>query len=665
MTMRKFNRILVANRGEIALRVVRACRALGISSVAVYSDSEANAPHARFADEAVRLGPAQSSESYLHIDRVLEAARRTRVDAIHPGYGFLSENADFAASCREAGFVFIGPSPETIRQMGDKTVARSLAAAAGLRIVPGYDGADQQPHALREAVMAVGLPAMVKAAAGGGGRGIRIIRAIDELDPAIAAAGREARQAFGDGRLIVERFIEHARHLEVQILGDQHGNLVHLFERDCSLQRRQQKIIEESPAPNLSRERRAELCEMALKLGRSVNYFSAGTVEFLLSETGECFFIEVNTRLQVEHAVTEMVTGIDLVKSQIEIAEGAPLAFSQADVCSTGHAIEARLYAETPANEFLPATGRIRQWDPPAGIKGLRVESAIDFGVEVGIHYDPLLAKIIAQGDDRAGAVRKLSFALNQCAVQGVETNRVFLLRLLEHPEVVAGRAETSFIDSNLDRLTTEETGEHGPLAATVVATYLNRLWRAESDLLAHIPGSYRNNPYRLPSVSFEVAGRPFTVSWKDVGDEGTRVLVDDRESVVVVLESAAGWLRLEVDGVQRVFRISLEDDQFFVSSALGQWTVARLSRFPVRQRDSDLEMASAPMPGQVLKILIEKGQHVQAGAPLLILEAMKMEQTIRAMLSGVVEAVLVQPGQVVSPGDLLVRIVPAERDPQ
>ncbi|MEP7273261.1 MAG: biotin carboxylase N-terminal domain-containing protein [Acidobacteriota bacterium] len=663
MSTLTFGRILIANRGEIALRVMRACRSSGISSVAVYSDADANALHTRFADEAVRLGPAPSAESYLNIRCVLDAARRTRVDAIHPGYGFLSENADFAKSCAEAGVVFIGPSPETIRSMGDKTVARGLAAAAGLRIVPGRDDVDQHPDALREAVLAVGLPAIVKAAAGGGGRGMRIIRTIDELDSAIASAGREARQAFGDGRLFVECFIEGARHIEVQILGDQYGNLIHLYERDCSLQRRHQKVIEESPAPNLGPELRNQLCELAVKLGRSINYFSAGTVEFLVSAKGECFFIEVNTRLQVEHAVTEMVTGIDLVRSQIDIAEGKPLGFLQSDISSSGHSIEARLYAEKPANDFLPEVGRVVAWSTPVGIDGLRVESGIEPGCEVGIHYDPMLAKLIVRDDDRDGALRKLRFALRASSIQGVETNRRFLLRLLDNPEVVAGRVETGLIGEHLDDLTKEDTGDQEPLAAAVAGVYLSRTWRSEAVLPARLPGSYRNNPYRLPSVDLEVGGKAFSVSWMDSSDQVWRVFVDDREYSVLILEWQPNRLRLEVDGIQHAFEIRREESLIFMSSNLVDWVVRRIPRFPVSHRGSDLQTASAPMPGQVLKILIEKGQHVEVGAALVILEAMKMEQTIRASISGIVDAILVEPGQVVSPGDLLVRIVPIERD--
>src|SRR5215510_13044752 len=394
MGTRTFRKILVANRGEIALRVMRSCHAMGIETVAVYSEADADAPHVRFAGEAVHLAAAPAQESYLSIEKIIEAARRTRADAIHPGYGFLSENAEFAESCAAAGVVFIGPPPSAIRAMGLKSSARRLAAEAGAPVVPGYDGEDQSIEILRDRIIEIGFPVLIKASAGGGGKGMRVVRGESAIDEAVEAARREAEKAFGDGSLLLEKFIEGSRHVEVQIFGDAYGNLVHLFERDCSLQRRHQKIIEESPSPAVNEELRWKMGETAANIGRAIGYTNAGTVEFILAASGAFYFIEVNTRLQVEHPVTEMITGLDLVRLQIEIAEGRPLPFTQADLKTEGHAIEARLYAEDPANDFLPSTGQILDLRLPV-IEGVRIDSGIESGMEVGIHYDPMLAKLI------------------------------------------------------------------------------------------------------------------------------------------------------------------------------------------------------------------------------------------------------------------------------
>ncbi len=415
--MTVFRKILIANRGEIALRVMRTCRAMGIATVGVYSDADANAPHVRFADEAVWLGAAPVKDSYLNADKILDAAKRAGADAIHPGYGFLSENAEFADACAAAGIVFIGPRPDAIRKMGLKSPARKLAAAAGCPVVPGYDGEAQDDETLRSEILKISFPVLIKASAGGGGKGMRVIRSEHEIGDAIEAARREAEKAFGNGALLLEKFIESARHVEVQILGDTHGNLVHLFERDCSLQRRHQKVIEESPSPAVNDELRQQMGEAAVKVGRAIKYSNAGTVEFILTPENEFYFIEVNTRLQVEHPVTEAITGLDLVKLQIEIAEGQPLPFSQTDLKPRGHAIEARLYAEDPENSFLPATGTLHDWRLPEHVEGVRIDAGVETGDEIGIYYDPMLAKLIAYAPDRPTAIRKLSYALRQLSL--------------------------------------------------------------------------------------------------------------------------------------------------------------------------------------------------------------------------------------------------------
>ncbi len=651
-----FRKILIANRGEIALRVMRTCRAMGITTVAVYSDSDADAPHVRFADEAVRLGEAPVKDSYLNAERIFEAAKLTGAKAIHPGYGFLSENAEFAESCAAAGIVFIGPSPEAIRSMGLKSPARKLAAAAGCPVVPGYDGEAQDDETLRAEILKIGFPVLIKASAGGGGKGMRVVRSEHEIADAIEAARREAEKAFGNGALLLEKFIESARHVEVQLLGDQLGNLVHLFERDCSLQRRHQKVIEESPSPAVDDELRAKMGEAAVKVGRAIGYTNAGTVEFILTPEGEFYFIEVNTRLQVEHPVTEAITGFDLVKLQIEIAEGRPLPFSQSDLRTRGHAIEARLYAEDPDNSFLPATGTLHDWRLPELVDGLRIDAGVKAGSEIGIYYDPMLAKLIAHAEDRTTAIRKLSYALRQLSAQGVTTNRDFLIRLIEHPAFVGGEAHTSFITEHLDELIGGVNEQLNKASAIAAALYLQRSWQTADSLLAQIPPSYRNNPFRAPSIKLKVGETETELAWQFSGGK-FEIATMDTSSTAEILACERGAIRLAIDGVQREFRITEVGDTLYVHSSLGSSAVTRLTRHPIPKSASEQGSASSPMPGVVLKILVSEGQQVSAGDALLILEAMKMEQTIRAGADGVVEALKVQPGQVVSPGDILVHI--------
>jgi len=660
VTERHFKKILIANRGEIALRVMRTCRAMGISTVAVYSDADARALHVRLADEAVHIGPAPSKDSYLNIEKIVEAARSTEADAIHPGYGFLSENADFAEACEAAGVTFIGPAPDVIRKMGLKSTARPIMAAAGVPVVPGYDGENQSVEVLSEQAMTIGLPVLIKASAGGGGKGMRVVRDAGQLEDSIEAARREAEKAFGDGTLLIEKYIENARHIEVQILGDHHGNLIHLFERECSIQRRHQKIIEETPSPALSPELREQLCEAAMTAGRAIEYTNAGTVEFILAPSGEFYFIEVNTRLQVEHPITEMTTGLDLVRLQIEIAEGQTLSLAQEDVKQTGHAIEARLYAEDPANGFLPATGTILDWHSPTSIRDLRIDSGIELNTEVGIHYDPMLAKVIARAADRETALQKLAYALKHLAVLGVGTNREFLMRALEHPAFRRGEYHTSFIDEHLSELIAEDRDED-TLAAAVVAMWLHGKRQSESAVLPRVPRGYRNNPFRDPSIKLQVAGVTREVSWKRLANDQFAVSSGDWQATVRLVSSGfadeSGSVGLEIDGIQRTFRIAEADDQVFIQSGSLSRVVTRLPRYPRSTKASEHESAYAPMPGQVLKILVAVGQQVSAGDALVVLEAMKMEQTLRASTAGVVEAVLVKPGDVVAPGDTLVEI--------
>jgi acetyl-CoA carboxylase biotin carboxylase subunit len=674
--MKPFNKILIANRGEIALRVMRTCRVMGISSVAVYSDADALALHVRFADEAVHIGRAPSKDSYLSIEKIIEAAKRTRAEAVHPGYGFLSENADFAEACEAAGLLFIGPSADAIRRMGLKSTARRMMAAAGVPVVPGYDGDDQSLDGLRKNAEAIGLPVLIKASAGGGGKGMRVVGVAGELREAIEGARREAEKAFGDGTLLVEKYIDNARHVEVQILGDKHGGLMHLFERECSIQRRHQKVIEESPSPAVNPELRGRMCEAAIAAGRAIGYTNAGTVEFILAPSGEFYFIEVNTRLQVEHPVTEMITGLDLVKLQIEIAEGNSLSVAQQDLKQTGHAIEARLYAEDPNNQFLPATGALHEWDVPSSTGGLRIDSGVDRGTEIGIHYDPLLAKLIAHAPDRETARRRLGFALRNLVALGVRTNREFLMRTLQHPGFAVGKYHTGFIDEHLNELITQGDEADDLIAASVVALYVSKQQQTKAAILPNLAPSYRNNPFRDPSIkllvgdgAFEISMRPWERSLPgreltaDTGSDSFVLSHNDWQANAQVVSFEPGSIRVTIDGVQRAFRIAEAGDQFFVQSQSSSRLVMRAARYPRSHAASEHESAYAPMPGQILKVLVSIGQQVSAGDPLVILEAMKMEQTLRASSSGVVEAVLVKQGDVVAPGDTLVKITAVKGD--
>jgi acetyl-CoA carboxylase biotin carboxylase subunit len=664
VTEHQFKTILIANRGEIALRVMRTCRAMGIATVAVYSDADAQAPHVRFADEAVHLGPAPSKDSYLNVERIIDAARRTGTDAIHPGYGFLSENAAFAEACEAAGITFIGPPAGIIRKMGLKSTALRLMAEAGVPVVPGYHGEDQSLETFSENSEAIGLPVLIKASAGGGGKGMRVVRHAGELREAIEAAHREAEKAFGDGTLLLERYIERARHVEVQILGDHHGNVIHLFERECSIQRRHQKIIEESPSPAVSHELRNRICEAAVAAALAIGYTNAGTVEFILAPSGEFYFIEVNTRLQVEHPVTEMITGLDLVKFQIEIAEGKSLSIGQEDIKQTGHAIEARLYAEDPNNRFLPATGTLHEWEAPQSIDGLRIDAGVATGTEVGIHYDPMLAKMIAHAPNRETARRKLAYGLKNVFALGVQTNREFLIAALEHPDFASGSYHTGFVDEHLDELITQENDAEDVIAASVVALYLKKRQQAEALILPGVPPSYRNNPFRDPSMKLQAGAGVLDVSWRPVEEETFAVSCRDWQANVQLVSFERGSIRVSIDGIQRMFRIAEAGDQFFVQSHSSSRVVMRPVRYPRTHAASEHESAFAPMPGLVLRILVEVGQEISAGDPLVILEAMKMEQTLRASTEGVVEAVLVKQGDVVAPGDTLVEIAALTREP-
>jgi len=654
----RIRKVLVANRGEIARRVLRTLRAMSLDGVAVYSDGDAGAPHVAEADEAVRIGPAPSAESYLAIDRLLDAARATGADAVHPGYGFLAENADFAARCAEAGLIFIGPTVPAIRAMGSKVESKRIMAAAGVPVIPGISGSD-----MTEAARTLGFPLLVKASAGGGGKGMRVVESEQALAGALAAARREALAAFSDDTLLVERCIERPRHIEIQVFGDTHGTVVHLGERECSIQRRYQKVIEEAPSPGVDATLRERLGAAAVSAASAIGYVGAGTVEFVLAPNGEFYFLEMNTRLQVEHPVTEEVTGLDLVRLQIEIAEGRPIPFRQEEVRSVGHAIEARLYAEDPARGFLPVTGRLLLWEP-APLPGVRYDAGVVAGTEVSIHYDRMLAKIIAFGSSRDGAVRRLTGALERLGVAGVTTNRDLLLAVLRHPAFAAGEIDTHFIDRNLPPETrvAPRNAAAERIHAIVAALHEHEVRRrVGGPLPPSIPSGWRNSRWRPQSVTYRIGDEPLEVRY--VAEPAARFAIEagGQTSAAVLHEADAGGVAVEIDGVRRRFTVVVAGDVVAVHGPLGTSELVRVPRFPLARRDDAAGGFVAPMTGVVRAVNVAVGDRVQKGQVLLVLEAMKMEHEMVAQADGVVREVRVEVGQMVDPDAVLVVLAATE----
>ncbi|WP_448812202.1 ATP-binding protein [Agromyces bauzanensis] len=646
---RPFERVLVANRGEIAVRVIRTLKRLGIRAIAVYSDADADAPHVRLADDAVHLGPAPATESYLDPDRIVAAAVATGADAVHPGYGFLSEHAGFARACREAGIVFVGPGDEALEVMGDKIRAKLHVAASGVPIVPGVADPELDDAALVAAGEDVGFPLLVKPSAGGGGKGMQVARDASELAAAIGAARRVATAAFGDDTLLLERLIERPRHIEVQVLADAAGAVIHLGERECSLQRRHQKVVEEAPSPLLDASTRERIGRAACDAARSVGYLGAGTVEFLVSDAApdEFFFIEMNTRLQVEHPVTELVTGVDLVEQQLRIAAGEPLAIGQRDVRLEGHAIEARVYAETPHRGFLPSTGTVLAWRPPAGA-GVRVDAGIAEGQEITAHYDPMIAKVIAYGGDRAEAIERLDRALADTIVLGVDTNVGFLRRLIAEPDVRAGRLDTGLID----RMPEASAGVVDPSPALVEAA-ARRFARDEAveRLEADAAGptawrsatGWRPGVVRAPEVLLAPRDHPHDV--RAVAAEPAGTVTQGDAPVVRVGDDGAVWVHH--DGETAAF--------------------VRIDRRTHAQRRRDAAERGglaaepelrAPMPGTVTAVFAADGDTVEEGDAVVAIEAMKMEHRVVAGLDGVVR-IAVTVGDLVARDQAVARIEP------
>ncbi len=655
--MPAFDTVLVANRGEIAVRVIRTLRALGITSVAVYSDADAGARHVADADLAYRLGPAPARDSYLSIERIVAACRATGAQAVHPGYGFLSENAAFAAALAQAGVVFIGPPVGAIATMGDKITAKTTVAASGVPVVPGVAAPGLTDAELIDAAPGIGYPILVKPSAGGGGKGMRVVERPEDLAPALASARREAAAAFGDDTLFLERFVLRPRHIEVQVLADGHGHVIHLGERECSLQRRHQKVIEEAPSPLLDAATRARIGAAACDTARSVEYTGAGTVEFIVSaeRPGEFFFMEMNTRLQVEHPVTELVTGIDLVEWQVRIAAGEPLPFSQDDITLTGHAVEARVYAEDPGRDFLPTGGRVLELLEPAG-PGVRVDSGLRTGTVVGSDYDPMLSKVIVHASTRAQAVTGLDQALARTAVLGVQTNVAFLRRLLADSRVRDGQLDTALLDDIAAQYTPGDAPDAAFLAAAAF-TWLAR-WQAcdPADLWSRPDGwrvgDHEPSRYRL-SCRDRVADITLTGS-----PAALRATIDDGEPHQLACAPAAPGISLTIDGLRQSYPVAAAADVLWVQAGGETFAVRRVpeERRRARAAQDTSAVITSPMPGSVVAVLAEDGQHAERGTPVVAVEAMKMEHILTAPIDGVVE-VLVKAGDQVDVDQPLARL--------
>ncbi|MYM62428.1 acetyl/propionyl/methylcrotonyl-CoA carboxylase subunit alpha [Pseudomaricurvus sp. HS19] len=667
-----FNKILIANRGEIACRVIKTARKLGIATVAVYSDADANALHVAMADEAVHIGGAPSRESYLVIERVIEAARKTGAEAIHPGYGFLSENSEFCRACDAAGIVFIGPPVGAIEAMGSKSAAKRIMEEADVPLVPGYHGEDQDPALLKKAADDMGYPVLLKATAGGGGKGMRQVWSAAEFDEGLAAAKREAMNGFGDDRMLVEKYLTKPRHVEIQVFCDGHGNGVFLAERDCSVQRRHQKVIEEAPAPGVDPALRTRMGEAALQAAKAINYVGAGTVEFLLDEDGSFYFMEMNTRLQVEHPVTEMITGQDLVEWQLRVAYGETLPLTQEQVQIKGHAFEARIYAEDPANDFLPVTGTLSFLEPPEESRHVRVDTGVLQGDEVSVFYDPMIAKLIVWDEDRDAALRRLGKALSEYRISGMTTNVDFLYNLATCEPFKAAELDTGFIGKHHDKIFHD--GEQDVAAgATLAALYLVLRRAADArhgSAAAHDPYSPWNqsNAWRLnePHVhlfELELQGQHFPVVVEQLGQgSGISYNITVAGKTVRAQGKLAGSdLYADIDGYRSRATVAEHDGVYSL------YTQESAQQFSQVTADLGAEDAGsgdaalcAPMNGTIVTLLVEPGSEVKKDAALLVMEAMKMEHTIRAPADGTVKAFYYAAGELVEGGADLLDFEPA-----
>ncbi|MFK2879169.1 acetyl/propionyl/methylcrotonyl-CoA carboxylase subunit alpha [Rhodanobacter hydrolyticus] len=660
-----FERVLIANRGEIACRVIRTCRRLGIRSIAVYSEADRDAQHVRLADEAWPIGGPRPAESYLRIDAILEAAKKSGAQAIHPGYGFLSENTAFSRACADAGIVFIGPDPASIEAMGSKSAAKALMAKHDVPLVPGYNGDNQDNAFLAQQAHAVGYPLIIKPSAGGGGKGMQIVRSDADFPEALATAQRVAQAAFGDASMLLERYVEHPRHIEFQIFGDRHGHVIHLDERECSAQRRYQKVLEETPSPFLTPEKRAAMGAAAVAAAKAVNYVGAGTVEFIVGPQGDFHFMEMNTRLQVEHPVTELTHGIDLVEWQLRIAHGEPLPFTQEQVASHGHAIEVRLYAEDPEQNFLPGSGKLHTLRLPAPSRHVRIDGGVAQGDTVTIFYDPMIAKLIVWDADRPQALQRLREALAECEIEGPKSNIAFLERLVRHPAITGASIDTGYLDRHLDEFV---IGDEEPDARTLFAAAAAALLHDETHVAANPADPHS------PWASAD--------AWR-VGHAGKRIVALARGETRYEIEAHghAGDYRLHhgehacevrgarFDGDALSARFDDEAERHALRSSAHRvllhdthgrrWHLSRAAAYAWSSKDSaGGNQVVAPMPGRIVLVKAKPGDHVEEGQELLVMEAMKMELALKAPRAGTIESVTASQGDFVEADSVLVKFV-------
>ena len=662
-----FTKILIANRGEIAARVITTARRMGIATVAVYSDADAGAQHVAMADEAVHIGPSAVADSYLRGDRIIAAALRTGAQAIHPGYGFLSENPGFVEEVQAAGLVFIGPPAAAIRAMGLKDAAKALMERAGVPVVPGYHGANQDPAVLAAKAKEIGYPVLIKARAGGGGKGMRLVEGPADFAQALESASREAQASFGDPACLVEKYITQPRHIEIQVFGDAQGHVVHLFERDCSLQRRHQKVIEEAPAPGMTPEVRAAMGKAAVEAARAIGYQGAGTVEFIVDGTGPLradgfWFMEMNTRLQVEHPVSEAITGLDFVELQLRVAAGEALPFRQEDLAITGHAFEARLYAEDVEKGFLPAIGRLTHLGLPAasrfGLGPVRIDAGVRQGDEISPWYDPMIAKIIVHGPDRAAALRQLATTLDACRIAGCTTNVAFLAALARHAGFAAGHVDTGLIGRDLPQLTERPAmpDEAPALAALAALRLLDPPARA-ADPWDRLSG-WRGWGQGASHVTLDHRGQPLSLRVEPLSGRQVRVCSNDAAITLEVLDHRDGMLRFACDGYQATAQVVAKPGRIslFLQGRTYDFTIVDPLQAAPHDHDGGLAVI-APMPGLVSALRTKAGAKVTKGTPLLVLEAMKMEHILTAPRDGTVATVLVAEGDQVSDGMVLVQL--------
>ncbi len=657
-----FERVLIANRGEIACRVIRTCRRLGIHAIAVYSEADRDAQHVRLADEAWPIGGSAPADSYLRVDTIMDVAKKSGAQAIHPGYGFLSENTEFSRACVEAGIVFIGPRPESIEAMGSKAAAKILMSKHEVPLVPGYSGEDQGAELLADEARKTGFPLMIKAAMGGGGKGMRIVREEKDFADALASAQREAKGAFGDARVILERYVEHPRHIEFQIFGDHHGNTVHLNERECSSQRRFQKVLEETPSPFLTPERRQAMGEAAVAAAKAVNYVGAGTVEFIVGADGDFFFMEMNTRLQVEHPVTEMTLGLDLVEWQLRVANDEPLPLTQEDIHAHGHAVEVRLYAEDPDQNFLPGSGKLEVLKLPTPSDFVRLDGGVVEGDTVSIFYDPMIAKLIVYGADRTEALERMRQALGECHIIGPKSNIGFLERLVRHPVLVKAEIDTGYLDRHLDEFL---AGPDEPERMAILAAACVALSRDEHTVGAacadpHSPwaraDAWRVGPADVRQIILLQADNRHAIEAHGANGD-YRLRCDDVDTRVEAATIKDGWLDARFDGVSRRLRVFVHGELIDVHDARGRR--CRFERTPAYAWDASEgaggDQIVAPMPGRIVVVKARVGDSVEEGQDLVIMESMKMELALKAPRAGTIESVSADEGEFVDADTVLV----------